>query len=217
MSIMRTASGAGLPTHAVLSDMDEVLGLSAGNALEIAECMGYLRNEVREPRLDAVVLALCTEMLVISGVESDRERALARCDDAVTSGAALERFAKMVSVMGGPDDFVDHYVRYLPVAPVVHPVVVEGILSSVDTRAVGSAIIELGGGRREVGETLDLSVGFDAFAAIGDTLDADRPLAVVHAASSDDARRAEANLRAAVELSDTPPAERPVVIDVMVD
>lgn len=215
-SIIRTAADAGLPTRAVLSDMNEVLGLSAGNALEIAECVRYLKNEVREPRLDAVVLALCTEMLLISGTETIRDRARARSEEAVTSGAAAERFAKMVSVMGGPEDFVDKASDYLPVAPVTRAVYVEGTLAGVDTRAVGNAIIELGGGRRKVGQSLDLAVGFDEVAALGDVLDANRPLAVIHAASDADAEIAEASLRDAVTVAtEVEIAEQPVIIDVM--
>ena len=214
-SIIETAGQAGLPTHAILTDMNEVLGTSAGNALEIAECMRYLANDVRDTRLDEVVLALSAEMLLLSGVESDRATAKARSDAAVTSGAALEVFGRMVSSMGGPNDFAENYSKHLPAAPVTRAVTASGIVQAMDTRAVGNAIIELGGGRREVGQALDLSVGFDAVAAVGDTLGKDRPLAIVHAATEDDADRAEAGLLAAVSIGDTAPAARPVIIDVM--
>jgi len=214
-SIIRTAGEAGLPTHALLTDMNEVLGRSAGNALEIAECMRYLRNERREPRLDKVVLSLSAEMLVIAGVEADRDVARARCDDAVVSGAAAERFGRMVREMGGPGDFVERYAGHLPVAPVTRPVHADGVLAAVDTRAVGNAIIELGGGRRQVGDTLDLAVGFDAIVPIGTTLDGGTPLAVVHAASEDDADQAAAALLAACTLADSAPPIRPVVYDIL--
>ncbi len=214
-SIIHTAGQAGLPTHALLTDMNEVLGRSAGNALEIVECMRYLANEERDARLDEVVLALSAEMLVISGVETDRDTALARCEAAVASGEALEVFGRMVSVMGGPDDFVDNYASYLPTAPVTRAIRANGIVQAMDTRAVGNAIIELGGGRRKVGQELDLSVGFDAIAAIGDAVDESRPLAIVHAANEDDAARAEESLLAALTVGDRAPAERPVIIDVM--
>ncbi len=214
-SIIRTAGAAGLPTHALITDMNEVLGTTAGNALEIAECVRFLKDESREARLDEVVIALCAEMLVISGVTGERDDAVARCREAVSSGRAAEVFGRMVSAMGGPADFVEASGRYLPQAPVIRPVYASGIVTAMDTRAIGNAIIELGGGRREVGETLDLAVGLADIAAIGDTVDSERPLAVVHAQNEADADRAESSLKAAISTGDTPPPSRPVVIDVM--
>ena len=214
-SIIRTAAVAGLPTRAVLTDMNQVLGLSAGNALEIAESVRYLRGDRREPRLDDVVLSLCAEMLAISGVETDREAARRLADAAVVSGRAAEVFARMVSALGGPADFLDAFERHLPAAPVTHRVHLEGYLAAMDARAVGNAIIELGGGRRVVGEKLDLSVGFEQVASVGTKLDATTPLAIVHAASEADAERAESRLVAAVRLADEAPGERATVLDVL--
>jgi len=216
-SIIQTAAKAGLPTRALLTDMNEVLGHSAGNALEIAECVRYLRNELREPRLDQVTLALSAEMLVLSGVESERNAALERCESVVADGSAADTFARMVAEMGGPADFVERFEHYLPSAAVVRHVHVDGYLDSVNTRAVGNAVIELGGGRREVGQSLDLAVGFDDFAAIGERLDAERPLAVVHAADDHAAERAEALLRAAVTTTAEPPGSREVVLDILTE
>ena len=214
-SIIGTAGKAELPTHAILTDMNEVLGLTAGNALEIAEAMRYLRNESREPRLDAVVMALCAEMLVVGGIEADRAAARQRCEQAVTSGRAAEIFQKMTAALGGPADFVERYEKYLPRAPIVRPVYGEGVISAVNTRAVGNAIIELGGGRRKVGEQLDLSVGFSDIAPIGTRLDAATPIAVIHAASEDAADAAERNLRHAVATTESAPPERPVIVEIL--
>jgi len=214
-SIIFTAGKAGLKTHALITDMNEVLGRTAGNALEIAEAIRYLKNEDREARLDEVVLSLTAEMLVATGLEADRDTARAQCEDAVTSGRAAETFARMVSELGGPNDLMDKPAEHLPEAPVVRPITARGVLEAVDTHAVGTAIIELGGGRRKVGETLDLSVGFSDFAAIGTTLDEATPLAVVHAASDDAAAAAERQLLEACELGDAAPAERPVVCEIL--
>ena len=213
--IIATAGTAGLATHAILTDMNEVLGTSAGNAVEIDEAMRFLKNERREERLNEVVLGLCAEMLVVGGIERDREAAKARCDDAVTSGKAAEIFGRMTAALGGPADFVENHTDYLPRAPVVRPVHTEGILAGVDTRAIGNAIIELGGGRREVGEKLDLSVGFTEVAAIGTRLGSDCPLAVIHAATEADADAAERNLLAACSLSADTPAVRPVICRIL--
>ncbi|RZV36489.1 MAG: thymidine phosphorylase [Chromatiales bacterium] len=214
-SIIGTAGRAGLKTHAVITDMNEVLGSTAGNALEIEESIRFLRNEVREPRLNEVTIALCAQMLLVSGQATDRADAVTRCEEAVSSGRAAEKFAAMVEDLGGPGDLLENYQGYLPKAPFVRPVMAQGIVRAVNTRAVGNAIIELGGGRREVGQALDLSVGFSDIAATGTELDGDTPLAVIHAASEDDAAIAEGNLLAAVSLGDAAPAERPVVYEIL--
>jgi len=214
-SIIGTATKAKLKTNAVITDMNEVLGTTAGNALEIAESMQYLRNEKRDSRLDDVTLSLCAEMLVVGGIESDRDTARSLCDDAVTSGRAAEIFGRMVSALGGPGDFVDNYDSHLASAPVVRPVHTEGYLTAVNARAVGNAIIELGGGRRKVGEALDLSVGFSDIAPIGMKLDSATPLAVIHAATGADAEQAERNLLAACGLGDSPPDARPVIGEIL--
>lgn len=214
-SIIGTAAKAGLKTHAIITDMNEVLGRTAGNALEIEESILFLRDEFREPRLDEVTMALCAEMLIVAGVSSDREEATARCQEAVSSGAAAEKFAAMVEALGGPGDLLEKHAEYLPKAPLIRPVFAQGIVTSVDTRAVGNAIIELGGGRRQVGEELDLSVGFSDLVPTGTELDSSTPLAVVHAASEDDAARAEQNLLAAISLGDEKPPERPVIYEIL--
>ncbi len=214
-SVIKTAARAGLTTHALITDMNEVLGTTAGNALEIEESVLYLRNDRRDARLDDVTLSLCAEMLVVGGIETDRDKARDLCAESVTSGRAAEKFGRMVAALGGPSDFVEHYDKYLVKAPVVRPVHASGIVTSIDTRAIGNAIIELGGGRRIVGEKLDLAVGFEHIAAIDTKVDEATPLAVIHAASEADAVAAERNLRAAVTLDDTMHAERPVVLEIL--
>jgi len=214
-SIIATAAMADLKTHVLVTDMNEVLGRTAGNALEIDEAIRYLRNEQREPRLDSVVLSLCAEMLIATGVEPDRAVATQRCDDAVTSGRALEIFGKMVAALGGPQDIIENSEKHLTAAPVVRPIHAAGYLTTVDTRGVGNAIIELGGGRHRVGEVLDLSVGFSNFASIGTLLDGDTPLAVVHAASEDDAAQAGDLLIAACTTAADVPARTPVISEIL--
>jgi len=214
-SIIATAAMADLKTHVLVTDMNEVLGRTAGNALEIDEAIRYMRNEQREPRLDSVVLNLCAEMLIATGKEADRTAALQRCDDAVTSGRALEIFGKMVAALGGPSDIIENRKKHLTAASVVRPIHAAGYLASVDTRGVGNAIIELGGGRHRVGEALDLSVGFSDFASVGTLLDGETPLAVVHAASEDDAAQAEELLLAACTTVADEPAKAPVISEIL--
>ena len=214
-SLMGTAAKAGLKTHALITDMNEVLGSTAGNAVEIAECVRFLRNEVRESRLDDVVLSLCAEMVVLGGLEDDRDIARKQCEDAVSSGKAAEKFGQMISALGGPADFVDNYQMYLADAPVIRELHANGFVSSVDTRAVGNAIIELGGGRRTVSDELDLSVGLTNIAPIGTNLGDQGVLAVIHAADVNDADRAAQNLLNAYCFSDSAPADRPAISEIL--
>lgn len=214
-SIVETAAKADLKTHALITDMNQVLGTTAGNALEIAEVISYLRNDHREPRLDAIVLALCAEMLVVAGIESDRVTATRRCDGALTSGRAAEIFGAMCTALGGPADFVDNSAAYLVKAPVLRPVYAEGYLAHVDVRRVGNAIIELGGGRRQVGQDLDLSVGLSDVVPKGTLLDSETPLAFIHAGSEDAAERAEMMLLSACEFADSPSPEQATVVEIL--
>jgi thymidine phosphorylase len=216
-SIIGTAASAGLETRALITDMNETLGLTAGNAVEIRESVLYLTNSRREQRLDEVVLALCAEMLMLSGLETDRAAALRRADAAVTSGQAAEVFGRMVAALGGPGDFLERPDHYLPSSPVKSsvPPPRDGYLAAVDARALGNAIIELGGGRRRADDKLDLSVGFTDIAAIGTAVDRGHPLAVVHAASQADAKRAIDHMRSACTITPSPPPSRPVVYETL--
>jgi len=216
-SIVGTAGASGMRTHALLTDMNENLGLTAGNAVEVRESVQYLVGEHREARLDEVTLDLVAEMLIVGNIESERSAARKKANAAVESGEAAEVFAKMVTALGGPADFLENYDQHLPSAPVVKPVFAEeaGILTHVDGRQFGNAIIELGGGRRKVDDELDLSVGFVDVAPIGARIDNNRPLAVVHAADDATADLASNMLREASTLGDSMPPERPVIFKVL--
>jgi thymidine phosphorylase len=217
LSILATAKKANLRTHALITDMNECLGHTAGNAVEIAESIEYLKNNQRESRLDEVVMSLCAEMLIMTNLESDGAAARVKVDQAVTSGRAAEVFARMVYELGGPVDIVENYDAHLPTAAVTLAVYpdVAGYVAAVDAFAVGNAVIELGGGRRALGDELDLSVGLTNVAPIGSTVDKDRPIAVIQASSDDTAQVAATMIREAYEISDSPPAERPLIYNTL--
>jgi len=197
--------------------MNECLGHTAGNAVEIAESIEYLKNHQRESRLDEVVMSLCAEMLVATELDNDRDSARAKVDEAVTSGKAAEVFARMVHELGGPGDIIDNYEKYLPTAAITQSVYTAdaGYVAAVDAFAIGNAIIELGGGRRTMADELDLSVGLTDVASIGSTVDKERPLAIIHASSDATAELAAAMIREAYEISDSPPAERPLIYNIL--
>ncbi|MFM8800764.1 MAG: thymidine phosphorylase [Tagaea sp.] len=213
-SIVEVANGAGLKTRALLTDMDRPLGRTAGNALEMREAVRYLKGE-REPRLDAVTKALAVEMLDLAGV-APRAAAAGKIDAALASGAAAERFAKMVAGLGGPADFLEKTDAYLAKAPLVRGLYPPraGVVARVDTRAVGVAVLELGGGRTDPAETIDPAVGFVDLAGPGETVGPDRPFAILHARDEATAARAARTLEAAYTLGDGP-ASAPIVREVL--
>jgi thymidine phosphorylase len=212
-SIVEVATGAGLPTVALLTDMNQVLGRTAGNAIEVIETVDWLLAPAADPRLDEVVYALGAEMLVLGGLDADVETARQRLVSARTSGAAAERFQRMVTALGGPPDLLDRARELLPLASVrveVTPATT-GVVTAVDTRAVGLAVVALGGGRVRVEDSIDHGVGLGDVAAVGDMVGIDRPLATVYARTQDSAQAAAGQVRAAFTVGDAAVAAGPVV------
>ena len=206
-SIVTTAAGAGLPTRAVITDMNQVLGNTVGNALEVGEAIKYLTGVRREPRLHEVVTTLCRELLLLGGLAENAATAQSDIEEALDSGAAAESFQRMVAAFGGPADLVDDHVRHLPRAPVVMAaeIATDAWVGAVDTRAVGLATVALGGGRTRPDQSVDHSVGFSEVAGPGTYVCAGQPLALVHARTQADAAEAVAALRSACELTAGPP------------
>lgn len=207
-SIIDVANGAGTKTRAVLTDMNQVLGSTAGNAVEVKEAVEYLQGANINPRLNKVTRELCAEILILChycGTVSEADKKLS---EALSSGRALEKFSQMIAVLGGPTDFAEKYTRYLPQAAYTKPIYAlqSGYVSAVDARAVGLSIVELGGGRSTPTQTLDLATGYSEFAQIGDYVDDNRPLALVHYQTPEQFKLAEQALRRAVTVSDKQPA-----------
>jgi thymidine phosphorylase len=217
-AIVEVAQGNGLPTSALLTDMDRVLGRTAGNAVEVRESIDHLTGAESDPRLREVTLALSAELLRLGGVEPDEESARAAAEQVLDNGKAAERFAAMVAELGGPADLLDHPDKHLPSAPVIQPVepAGQGTVATVDVRAVGLAVVALGGGRMRETDPVDHSVGLTQVAAPGEAVvPGERPLALVHAKTDADAERAAHVLRDAYRLGDPPAADEPVVLEVL--
>jgi len=215
-AIVEVATGNGLATSALLTDMNEVLGRTAGNAVEVLESIEVLTGSgVADERLVEVTIALSAELLALGGLQGDVEAARRAAEHALSSGAAAEVFAQMVTALGGPSNLLESPHAHLPQAPIVRAVepLESGIVGAIDVRAVGVAIVALGGGRTRETDPVDHAVGLTDVAALGESVAAGgRPLAVLHARDEASAEQALSALRAAFTIADeAPPAGRPVL------
>ena len=218
-SIVAVANGAGCRTTALLTDMSEVLGTTAGNAVEVREAIAYLVGQggpaAREPRQHEVTMALSAELLVTGGLFGSVADARAACERALASGAAAERFARMVVALGGPEDLLERPDAYLPLPEVTLAVrpARRGFIAAENARAVGLAIVGMGGGRSRADQQIDHAVGLTQVAPVGSEVGADRPLCLIHARTAGQAEAAAAELRAAITISDEPPVPGPVILE----
>ncbi|MBD3786717.1 MAG: thymidine phosphorylase [Sphingomonadales bacterium] len=212
-SLVATANGAGCKTSALITDMNQSLGHSAGNALEVLEVMETLTGTSVNEALWDVTAALGGEALVLAGKAADMDRGAAMIDNALETGRAAEIFGRMVAALGGPADFVERYPDRLPSAPVfkIVPSPRAGFVARVNARALGEAVVRLGGGRLVGSDRINPSVGLSGLAVIGEEMAAGEPIAMVHASSEDRAEAAVAAVLAAYELSDTLPEEPPLI------
>jgi thymidine phosphorylase len=203
-SLVAVANGAGLKTAALITDMDEPLAPCAGNAVEVAHACEFLLGRAGGSRVMAITLALGAELLLSAGVEPDAERATARLRKALESGAAAERFDRMVAALGGPKDFLAGYAGHLAVAPVIRPVCADGdgVVTSIRTRELGIAVIELGGGRRVASDAIDHRVGLTGLLGKGAAVGRDTPLCMIHAADETSFVRAAAIVKSAYTLGE---------------
>jgi thymidine phosphorylase len=182
-SLVAVAGGSGLPTQALITDMDQVLGHSVGHALEVDEARRFLSGAQREPRLLEVTLALAARALCLGGLAPDLDAAERLAQRSLDSGEAAERFARMVAGLGGPRDV---FAATLATAPVVRPLAAPhgGVLAAMDARAVGIAVLALGGGRQRPGDAIDFRVGLSTVLPLGSVVEPGQPLLQVHAASA---------------------------------
>ena len=215
-NLVEVANGAGLPCRALLTDMHQCLGHSAGNSVEVHEAIGLLTGTRKDPRLHEVTLALSAELLLMAGLAADPADARRRAEAALDGGAAAERFARMVAALGGPNDVLERPARHLAAAPMQRPVHLPqaGRIGSIDGRALGLAVIALGGGRTHPSDRIDHAVGLSEVLGIGAQTGPEQPFAIVHARGDADFEAAARAIVAAVSVVEHEPApERGVIIE----
>ena len=213
-ALVSIGKGAGLPITALITDMDEVLGTTAGHSLEMLESIAYLTGSgPRDKRLHEVTIELAAEMLLLGALVPNLEEGRDEAQQALDSGRATEAFSRMVSALGGPADFVERAWDYLSPAPVVKPVVARrtGYIVGMNARNIGVALIDLGGGRRKTSDVLDLKAGFSQFLSVGTKVAKGDILAMVHAGNEDAANSAVAALGRIIHIDDPEPAKRPMI------
>lgn len=203
-ALVDVASGAGCKTAALITDMNQPLASTVGNALEVSHCVGVLNGSVQDMRLTEVTIRQCADLLQLCGLAVTRAEGTTMAREALSSGRAAEVFGRMVAALGGPVDFVDGPSKYLTQAPLVESVFARdaGIVSKIETRDLGLALIGLGGGRARETDNIDMRVGFDMLAPLGGPVDATVPLARIHAKTPEDMEAAKSAVQAAFTVGD---------------
>ncbi len=213
-ALVGTAQGAGCMTTALITDMSQPLATAAGNALEVAEVMETLTGTSVNTALWDLTAALGGEALALGGIAADADDGAARIEQALESGAAAEWFGRMVAAQGGPADFVERWPDRLPAAPITRevPCPEVGHVTAIDGFKLGLAVVHLGGGRLREGDKINPSVGLTDMAGLGEEVDPDLPLALVHAATEAQADEAVRAVLAAYTIGEVAPAEPPLVM-----
>lgn len=212
-SLVAVANGAGLKTTALITDMDEPLAPCAGNAIEVRHAAEFLLGRSAEPRVMEITLALGAELLLSAGIDTTHEAAIARLQRSLASGAAAEHFDRMTALLGGPKDFIANHGKHLAKAPIIMPVFADddGVVTSIRTRELGLAVIELGGGRRVAADKIDHRVGLAQLLGKGFRADVETPLCMIHAADEASFNRAATIVKAAYSIGDAAPPSSPCI------
>lgn len=213
-SLVAVANDAGLKTTALITDMNEPLASAAGNGLEMRNAVDFLTGRHQDWRVREVTLSLCAELAVMTEKATTLDAGRMLAQSALESGRATERFSIMVHALGGPADFVDAVDRYLAPAPIVRDVFApaEGVISMIDTRQVGMAVVALGGGRTRPEDAIDHRVGFDRLLALGVRVTPKMAIARLHAADQAAADEAERRLLAAYRIGAAAP-DNPLIVE----
>lgn len=211
-SLVDTAKAAGCPTSAVISDMNQPLAPSLGNALEVADTMRVLCDGAQGPLLELSV-ALGGVLLADAGIADSLDDGVARLSKAISSGKAAEHWGRMIAAMGGPVQFVENWRWFLPEATVIREVLApgDGFVTAIDGEALGLAVVELGGGRQVETDVVDPSVGLCDVLPLGAEVRKGQPLCRIHAAREDAATRAEQAVLQAVTLGQEPAIIAPLI------
>jgi thymidine phosphorylase len=211
-ALVEVGEAAGLPIVTLISDLDQVLGDSVGNALQIFEVIAFLQGTKQVARVREVVLTLAAEILVLAGIAREMAAALALAEAKLADGSAAYRFAAMVAALGGPANLMLHPEQYLDKAEVVAPVcpLTAGFVERMDCWTIGMALVGMGAGRTNPEDKIDYAVGISRVAHLGDAVGEDAPLCLLHARTQKQWEVAAAAIREAFQVGPEPVAPSPV-------
>ena len=217
-SISEVATSAGIATRCLITDMNQVLGHSVGNAVEVQECVDFLRTNHSIPtdmRLRQLTLELAAWMLRLGQLYPDLDQARAAAQQALDSGAAAEVFSRMITALGGPVDFIDRSAHYLPQAASQHDIIAprSGYVGEMAVRDIGITMVSLKAGRHKASDTIDPSVGLSRVVQRGDYIEQGQPLARLHYTDHDTLAIAQDSIINAIKLTEQQPEVMPLIID----
>ena len=211
--MVATAEAAGTRTVALLTDMGQPLGRAAGNWIELVECVELMRGA--RPKwsedLRELSLILAGWMIHLGGKADSPKTGYTLAEAALTDGAALAAFMKMVDLQGGDVSVFDDRRFHKPGATAVVAAWESGFVSGMDTTALGWAVQRTGAGREKAGEPVDSHAGIEFHARRGAKVERGEPLATIYATNSAMLAEPEAILRKAIRISRTPPHAVPLV------
>lgn len=207
LSLVRVATLMGVPTRALITDMNRPLGRMIGNGLEIDESLEILDGKGPIDSRE-LTIRLGAELLVLAGVQSDLAAATAAMNRAIAGGKARERFERMVCAQGG--DLNQAYAKPKPRELRADR---SGYLAAIDCEQLGVAVIEMGGGRKALGDTIDSGVGIEMLCQIGQMVAAGEPLAKVYSRGA--AHELDQQILQAFTWSDSRPAIDPLIVEVI--
>jgi pyrimidine-nucleoside phosphorylase len=210
-AMIELGSSHGCPVVALVTAMDRPLGRACGNSLEVAEAIEVLKG-AGPPDLIEVTMALGAAMLVLSTVATTVDAAETLMRDAINSGKALLKFEEIIAAQGGDTAVLRDPAR-LPYAPRTETFTAkkDGVVQAVDPREIGYGIIALRGGRRNMEDQIDPSVGFVITAKPGHHVTKGQPLATIHAQSENDLALGRSILEKAIPIGDSAEAPLPLV------
>lgn len=217
-SIASVATGSGVPTRCLITDMNQVLGSSVGNAVEILECIDFLSNpSAADKRLFDITIELAANMLQISGIHSDLKSASIKVQKVINSGLAAETFSRMVSSLGGPTDLIHNANKYLKPMNIISPVksIRSGYISSMNVREIGMSMVTLKAGRTSASDSIDHGIGLTGMVQIGQWIEQGQELAYAHVHNDNDANFLQHELTKSITISDETPVKNPLIYEVL--
>jgi thymidine phosphorylase len=215
--LVKTGKAFGVNTRALITDMNQPLGHSVGNAVEVFECVQILRGEKNDKAAATLELslALSAAMLVLSGVAGTPEDARAKLQETLDSGAALEKFRENLLAQGGdpnicdkPESLLEHGLTEVPVK-----ITKDGFLESIDTIAVGEAVCAIGGGRMKAEDKVDHAVGYLQEIKIGEAVWAGDTLGILYCRGQNDAGFSCQKIANACKISQSKIETTPLVLE----